>query len=132
VRPQTAGEDIPPVSTEHHALDDDLRRMGFRFYRRTHLAPGIGINLSRSGPSLTLGVRGAHVTVAARGVTKTVGLPGTGVYYTSRHGYHTGYHSARSDVPLDVNQQARANHRAELMIVIVLAMLVLVVLAAAL
>lgn len=106
--------------------------MGFRFYRRIHLAPGIGINLSRSGPSLTVGVRGAHVTVGARGVTKTVGLPGTGVYYTSRRGYHTGYHSARSDVSLDSQQQARANRRAELTILIVGAVLVLVVLAAAL
>jgi hypothetical protein len=106
--------------------------MGFRFYRRIHLAPGIGINLSRSGPSLTLGVRGAHVTVGGRGVTKTVGLPGTGIYYTSRHGYHTGYHSARSDMPLDVTQQARADHRAEWTILLVGAVFVLVVLAAAL
>jgi hypothetical protein len=93
--------------------------MGFRFYRRVHLAPGIGINLSRSGPSLTLGVRGAHVTLGSRGVTKTVGLPGTGLYYTSRHGYHTGYHSARSDVPLDSDTQRRAYRRAELVLVIV-------------
>jgi hypothetical protein len=107
--------------------------MGFRFYRRIHLAPGIGINLSRSGPSLTVGVRGAHVTVGARGVTKTVGLPGTGVYYTSRHGYHTGYHSARSDVPLDLKAQARANRRAELTILVVVgALLVLLVLTAVL
>jgi hypothetical protein len=34
------------------------------------------------------------MTVGSRGVTKTVGIPGTGVFYTSRHGYHTGYHSA--------------------------------------
>jgi hypothetical protein len=33
------------------------------------------------------------MTVGSRGVTKTVGIPGTGVFYTSRHGYHTGYHS---------------------------------------
>jgi hypothetical protein len=113
-------------------LDDHLRRMGFRFYRRVHLAPGIGIDLSRSGPSLTLGVRGAHVTVGARGVTKTVGLPGTGINYTSHHGYHTGYHSARSDVPRDVTQEARANRQAEWTILIVGAVLVLIVLAAAL
>jgi hypothetical protein len=68
--------------------------VGFRFYRRVRLFPGVSMNLSRSGPSLSLGVRGAHVTFGRRGVTKTVGIPGTGVFYTSRQGYHTGVHSA--------------------------------------
>jgi hypothetical protein len=67
--------------------------MGLRFFRRLHIAPGIGVNLSRSGPSLTLGVRGAHVTLGPKAITKTVGLPGTGIYYTDRHGYHSGMHS---------------------------------------
>jgi hypothetical protein len=87
--------------------------MGLRFYRRVHLVPGLSLNLSRSGPSLTFGVRGAHVTVGRTGVRKTVGLPGTGVYYTTRHGYHTGYHSAKSDAPLSPDVQAAANRRAE-------------------
>jgi hypothetical protein len=68
--------------------------MGLRFFRRVRIAPGISVNFSRSGPSLSLGVRGAHVTLGRRGITKTIGLPGTGVFYTSRSGYHSGYHSA--------------------------------------
>jgi len=72
--------------------------VGFRFYRRVHVFPGLTVNLSRSGPSLSVGVRGAHVTVGPCGVTKTVGLPGTGVFYTSRHGYHSGIHSAADHV----------------------------------
>lgn len=74
--------------------------MGFRFYRRVHLCPGLSVNLSRSGPSLTLGVRGAHVTLGRDRITKTVGLPGTGIFYTSRQGMHTGYHSAKHDAPV--------------------------------
>ena len=35
-------------------------------------------------------MRGAHITVGRRGIKKTVGAPGTGVYYTSRSGHHTG------------------------------------------
>ncbi len=70
--------------------------MGFRFYRRKQLFPGLRLNLSRSGPSLTLGVRGAHVTVGRRGMTRTVGIPGTGMFYTSRHGHHTGVHNGHS------------------------------------
>ena len=68
--------------------------MGFRFYKRVRLFPGVSVNLSRSGPSLSVGVRGAHVTVGKRGVTRTVGLPGTGIFYTSRTGTQTGVHSA--------------------------------------
>ena len=69
--------------------------MGLRYFRRVTLAPGLRMNLSRSGPSLSVGVRGAHVTVGSRGVRRTVGLPGTGLFYTSTTGRHTGVHSAR-------------------------------------
>lgn len=58
--------------------------MGFRFFKRIQLAPGISINLSRSGVSASLGPRGAKVTLGPRGIRKTVGLPGTGFYYTTQ------------------------------------------------
>ena len=48
--------------------------MGFRFFKRIQLAPGISINLSRSGVSASLGPRGAKVTLGPRGIRKTVGL----------------------------------------------------------
>jgi len=84
--------------------------VGLRFYRRVHLCPGLSVNLSRSGPSLSVGIRGAHVTVGRTGVTKTVGLPGTGIFYTSRTGLHTGYHSAKQDAPVAPGVQAAAYH----------------------
>lgn len=65
----------------------------FRFFRRVHVLPGVTMNLSKSGPSFSMGVRGAHVTVGKRGVRRTVGIPGTGVFYTSTGGHHTGVHS---------------------------------------
>src|SRR5579872_3675503 len=83
--------------------------MGLRFYKRVHLFPGLSVNVSRSGPSLTVGVRGAHVTVGRTGVTRTVGLPGTGIYYTSHRGYHSGFHSAHSDTQLPESEQASAD-----------------------
>jgi hypothetical protein len=92
--------------------------LGLRFYRRVRLFPGVDVNFSRSGPSLTLGVRGAHVT-SGDVATRTVGLPGTGIYYTSRNGYHSGYRSAHSDVALNPQAQAAANRRAELTLVVV-------------
>jgi uncharacterized protein DUF4236 len=57
--------------------------MPLRFFRRIRIAPGVSINLSKSGASVSVGPRGAKVTVGPRGVRKTVGLPGTGVYYTT-------------------------------------------------
>jgi Protein of unknown function (DUF4236) len=87
--------------------------VGLRFYRRLHVCPGLSLNMSRSGPSLTFGVRGAHVTVGGTGIRKTVGIPGTGLYYTSRHGYHTGYHSAKGEAPRPPDQQAAVDTQAE-------------------
>ena len=48
------------------------------------MAPGISVNLSKSGASLSMGPRGAKVTVGKRGVRRTVGVPGTGLYYTTQ------------------------------------------------
>ena len=47
-----------------------------------------------------MGMRGAHVTVGPRGVRRTVGIPGSGVYYTEATGLHTGVHSAHVDGPV--------------------------------
>jgi hypothetical protein len=76
------------------------------------------VNVSRSGPSLTFGVRGAHVTMGRTGIAKTVGLPGTGIYYTSHDGYHSGFHSAHGDPPLPPQDQASADRKAEATIVV--------------
>lgn len=62
--------------------------MGLRFYRRFKILPGIRLNLSRSGVSASGGVRGAHVTIGPRGVRETVGIPGTGISYTTTQGTH--------------------------------------------
>ena len=84
--------------------------------------PGVRMNLSRSGPSLSFGVRGAHVTVGSKGVRRTVGVPGTGLFYTSTTGHHTGVHSARQfsarkgdDPNADLRAKLTDLHRAGLL-----------------
>ena len=57
--------------------------MSFRFWRRIRVAPGLTLNLSKSGGSLSFGPRGAKFTVGSRGKRATVGLPVTGLFYTS-------------------------------------------------
>src|SRR5439155_6139973 len=89
--------------------------MALRFYRRVRLFPGVTMNLSRSGPSVSVGIRGAHVTVGPRGVTRTVGIPGTGIFWTSRTGVQTGAHTATA--PSDVGPVSANSMIAGIMIV---------------
>jgi uncharacterized protein DUF4236 len=98
----------------------------FRFYRRVHIFPGLSVNVSKSGPSLTLGMRGAHVTLGPGGVRKTVGIPGTGIYYTSHSGYHTGLHSAHVETPVAPEHQAAVERGARILTLLVVLGLTLV------
>lgn len=58
--------------------------MGIRFRRRIRLAPGLHLNLSGSGVSLSAGLRGASLTVGRDGVWANVGIPGSGIYQRER------------------------------------------------
>lgn len=60
--------------------------MGFRFYKRIKLLPGVNLNLSKSGPSFSFGPRGMKYTIGPKGTRTTFGIPGTGIYYTKSHG----------------------------------------------
>lgn len=73
--------------------------MGFRLYKRVSLAPGLRLNLSRSGPSLTLGGGGLHYTVGRRGTRTSVGIPGTGAYYTRQHSWSARAAPAATSAP---------------------------------
>ena|SRR5579875_232549 len=66
-----------------------------RLFRRVRIAPGVSLNLAKHGPSLSVGVCGAHLTVARSGIRRTVGIPGTGIFATSQEGWHTGIHTGR-------------------------------------
>ncbi|RLB90929.1 MAG: DUF4236 domain-containing protein [Deltaproteobacteria bacterium] len=56
--------------------------MSFRFWQRVKIAPGVTLNLSKSGGSLSFGPRGARFTVG-RGKRAMMGIPGTGLFYTT-------------------------------------------------
>ncbi|MBZ9688614.1 DUF4236 domain-containing protein [Clostridium estertheticum] len=61
--------------------------MGFRFYKRINILPGISMNLSKSGPSFSFGPKGMKMTLGGKGVRSSFSIPGTGVYYTTYKGY---------------------------------------------
>lgn len=61
--------------------------MSIRFRKRIRLAPGIHLNLSGSGLSMSVGPRGASMTFGGRGGTYlNTGIPGTGLYSRQRIG----------------------------------------------
>jgi hypothetical protein len=59
--------------------------MSIRFWRRVRIVPGLRVNLSKSGASLSVGRRGAWLTSGPRGQRVTVGLPGSGLFLTEKH-----------------------------------------------
>jgi Protein of unknown function (DUF4236) len=82
--------------------------MGFRFYKRVNLIPGLRMNLCRSGPSLSIGHRGAWFTIGPRGRRVTVGGLGTDLYYTkkipSATAPHAGHRAAGTTGAMSVRR----------------------------
>ena len=72
--------------------------MDFQFHRRVSIIPGLRVNLSKSGASLSIGHRGAWYTVGPRGRRVTLGAPGTGIFWTETVSpaapLHAGHRSA--------------------------------------
>jgi hypothetical protein len=80
--------------------------MGFHFRRSVQLLPGIRLNIGKRRASVSIGGRGAHVTVGHGQVRETVGLPGTGLSYT--HVERTHHQTAANTVGA-AQPQALAN-----------------------
>lgn len=61
--------------------------MGLRFRKSKKILPGVRLNLNKGSMSVTVGPKGLKKTFSTNGkTTTTVGLPGTGIYYTDRGG----------------------------------------------
>ena len=58
--------------------------MGFRFRTSLSLGNRVRLNITKYGlSSVSIGRRGATLNVGGKGVRETVGLPGTGLSYTT-------------------------------------------------
>jgi hypothetical protein len=58
--------------------------MSLRFRKSIKIMPGVRINVSKSGISTSIGVKGATVNLKpGRKARATVGIPGTGLSYTT-------------------------------------------------
>src|SRR5260370_13673411 len=74
--------------------------MGFlRFRKSFKIIPGVRLNLSGSGASVSLGPRGLHFTIGPHGTRATVGLPGSGISWTAYQAYSSGNRSSLPNRP---------------------------------
>ena len=58
--------------------------MGWRFRKSFRLIPGVRLNISRSGPSITLGGSPVSLGLGPRGTHLNLGIPGSGIGYRHR------------------------------------------------
>lgn len=59
--------------------------MGLNFRKSISLIPGVKLNLSKGGASISGGVPGFRKSINTKGqVTTTASIPGTGIYYTDK------------------------------------------------
>ena len=90
--------------------------MGLRFRKSIKVAPGVKVNLNKKSTSITFGGKGVHKTISSTGKkTSSVGIPGTGMYYTSSSGSRSNKHSSakqlhesNNNIGENIPQQASA------------------------
>ena len=81
--------------------------MPIRFRRSFTIFPGVKVNVSKGGISLSVGKRGATLNFSKRGVSQTVGIPGTGL---SESSYII---KNKSDEEVDEKKEEKDDQRAE-------------------
>jgi len=104
--------------------------MAFRLFRRIKIAPGITLNLSKSGLSASAGVRGARVTLGPRGVRRTVGVPGTGISYTDSSSTNSRPRRSRSSTRPTDDEAHEQVSSAQGCLTIIVAVVIIAILAA--
>lgn len=84
--------------------------MGWRARKSIKLGKNTRLNLNKKGFSISTGTKGARVTVNNKGkVTRTVGIPGTGIYNTKQYDLNKKQKSSKKNT--QVNKQPLVNYR---------------------
>jgi hypothetical protein len=74
--------------------------MGFRFRKSISLGKGTRLNFSGKSIGISAGIKGARISLNSRGrLTKSVGIPGTGMSYVSSSNISDGFSNEQSDLP---------------------------------
>lgn len=75
--------------------------MGFRYRKSIKLGKGVRLNINKGSVSMSVGGKGARVTVNSKGrKTTTVGLPGTGISYQTTSSTKSNKHK---NVPMQTS-----------------------------
>ena len=83
--------------------------MGLRFRRSVKICDGLKLNFGKTGMSMTVGSGPLKKTFNTNGnVTTTVGLPGTGIYWTE-----TERRGSRNNRSSQTTQRARSSRRSQ-------------------
>lgn len=79
--------------------------MGFNFRKSLKIAPGVRLNITKKGlSSVSLGGRGARVNLGKKGTKTTVGIPGTGLSYSSFNPKQTKRETKRGESVISSTQ----------------------------
>jgi len=53
--------------------------MAIKFRKTKKILPSVKLNISKSGVSVTTGIKGASINIGKNGVYRNLGIPGTGI-----------------------------------------------------
>lgn len=85
--------------------------MGLRFRKSVTLCKGVKLNIGKTGMSVSVGGKGYHKTINTKGqVTTSMGIPGTGIYYTDTKNLR-GNNGVRVSTNANVNQYEQREYR---------------------
>ncbi|WP_227254308.1 DUF4236 domain-containing protein [Xanthomonas vasicola] len=73
--------------------------MGLEFRQSFEVFPGVRLDLSGSGITASFGVDGATMNVGAQGVRSAIGIPGSGLSFTTNHCSPSGSPTPHAFVP---------------------------------
>ena len=90
--------------------------MGLRFRKSITICKGVRVNLGKAGASLSVGTKGCRYSIHSSGRrTASVGIPGTGIYYTQSSSRGTRkYKSTAHTKKQEIQQQKAAELKAKL------------------
>lgn len=85
--------------------------MGIFFRKSVKVAPGVRLNFSKRGTSLSVGPKGAKINYSKRGTYLTTSIPGTGIYSRTKIGSGKNQTASRNfSQNSDMSQKDIAKH----------------------
>lgn len=95
--------------------------MGTRFRRSFKIAPGVRVNLNKKSASVSFGPKGLKHTISTTGKSHTtVGIPGTGLSYTTSSSWKSGAQQGAVSIPAAQRPTSTKNKTVALLLCIFL------------